>query len=133
LQVRELINEHALRVWSGPIRQSRPERLKWAGVPARFGTAIRSERALAGRERGKRRYVLLLHLFLQPPLQAPRLLDRLAQLEKEPLTGRFPPGARLIERDLTKTLGTSRTPIREALRQLERDGLVISTRTEATS
>lgn len=48
------------------------------------------------------------------------------RLRSEIVTGRFPPGARLIERDLTKTLGTSRTPIREALRQLERDGLVIS-------
>ena len=48
------------------------------------------------------------------------------RLRSEIVTGRFPPGARLVERDLTKTLGTSRTPIREALRQLERDGLVVS-------
>lgn len=48
------------------------------------------------------------------------------RLRSEIVTGRFPPGSRLVERDLTKTLGTSRTPIREALRQLERDGLVMS-------
>jgi len=40
------------------------------------------------------------------------------------LTGRFPPGMRLVERDLATALGISRTPVREALRQLEADGFV---------
>lgn len=39
-------------------------------------------------------------------------------------TGHFQPGARLIERELCTLLGVSRTSLREALRQLEGDGLV---------
>ncbi len=40
------------------------------------------------------------------------------------LSGRFPPGARLVERDIAGELGISRTPVREALRQLGADGFV---------
>lgn len=42
------------------------------------------------------------------------------------VVGRFPPGLRLIETELAEQLGTSRAPIREALRQLEQEGLVAS-------
>lgn len=38
--------------------------------------------------------------------------------------GRYPAGSRLKEIDLAAELGMSRTPIREAIRQLERDGIV---------
>jgi GntR family transcriptional regulator, trigonelline degradation regulator len=38
--------------------------------------------------------------------------------------GRFPPGERLIERELCELLGVSRTSLREALRELESEGLV---------
>lgn len=40
--------------------------------------------------------------------------------------GRYEPGERLIEATLSKELGTSRGPVREALRQLESEGLVMS-------
>ena len=40
------------------------------------------------------------------------------------LEGVYPPGARLSERELAKTFGVSRTPLREVLRMLEREGLV---------
>ena len=42
------------------------------------------------------------------------------------LSGDLRPGERLGERELTERLGVSRTPLREALNQLERDGLVVS-------
>src|ERR1700748_2654106 len=40
------------------------------------------------------------------------------------MSGRFAPGARLIERELCETLGVSRTSVREALRRLEAKNLV---------
>lgn len=40
------------------------------------------------------------------------------------LNGRFKPGVRLIEKDLCELTGASRTSVREALRQLETEGLV---------
>ena len=46
-----------------------------------------------------------------------RLLDEIRH-------GTLPPGARLREVDLAARLGISRTPVREAIRRLEADGLV---------
>ena len=40
------------------------------------------------------------------------------------LTGELKPGERLMELHLAKRLGVSRTPIREAIRMLELEGLV---------
>jgi DNA-binding GntR family transcriptional regulator len=42
------------------------------------------------------------------------------------ISGRFKPGDRLIESALSAEFGTSRGPVREALRQLENEGLVMS-------
>jgi DNA-binding GntR family transcriptional regulator len=39
--------------------------------------------------------------------------------------GRIPPAARLFEVSLAREMGTSRAPVREALSQLEREGLVV--------
>jgi DNA-binding GntR family transcriptional regulator len=47
-----------------------------------------------------------------------------ARLREAIVTGHFSPGERLIERELCSLLGVSRTSLREALRQLEGDGLV---------
>ncbi len=40
------------------------------------------------------------------------------------LTGELQPGERMVERKLAKQLGVSRTPVREAIRKLELEGLV---------
>jgi DNA-binding GntR family transcriptional regulator len=42
------------------------------------------------------------------------------------IVGDLPPGQRVVEEDLCERLGVSRGPVREALRQLEQEGLVIS-------
>jgi DNA-binding GntR family transcriptional regulator len=47
-----------------------------------------------------------------------RLLDSIR-------SGALPPGTRLRETELADRLGISRTPVREAIRQLEADGLVV--------
>lgn len=46
-------------------------------------------------------------------------------LRKAIITGELPPGERLMETQLGEKLGVSRTPIREAIRKLELEGLVI--------
>ena len=40
------------------------------------------------------------------------------------MTGQIKPGTRMMEIELAETMGVSRTPIREAIRQLEKDKLV---------
>ncbi len=57
-------------------------------------------------------------------LAAPLRLQVLDGLRRAIIDGRLAPGARLIERELTEMMGVSRTVIREALRQLESEGLV---------
>jgi DNA-binding GntR family transcriptional regulator len=42
-------------------------------------------------------------------------------------SGVLKPGERITERDLARRLGVSPTPVREALRQLEQEGLVVRT------
>ena len=46
------------------------------------------------------------------------------RLRKGILTRQIAPGARLVETELARELGVSRTPVREALRYLESDGFV---------
>jgi DNA-binding GntR family transcriptional regulator len=46
------------------------------------------------------------------------------RLRKLIIDGVYPPGALLPERELAQTLGVSRTPLREVLRLLQREGLV---------
>ncbi|MDO4834208.1 MAG: GntR family transcriptional regulator [Bacillota bacterium] len=55
---------------------------------------------------------------------APMSTGLLAKMQEDILTGRLRPGQKIVEQDLCRKYGVSRTPIREALRQLEADGLV---------
>jgi len=54
-------------------------------------------------------------------------------LRDEIVLGRRPPGSRLVERDIAAELGVSRLPVREAIRALGAEGIVVSRpRTGAT-
>jgi GntR family transcriptional regulator, trigonelline degradation regulator len=55
---------------------------------------------------------------------APLRKQVLEELRQSIIAGRLAPGARLVERELIAMMGVSRTVIREALRQLESEGLV---------
>lgn len=55
---------------------------------------------------------------------APLRLQVLDSLRQAIISGRLAPGARLTERELTDMTGVSRTVVREALRQLESEGLI---------
>lgn len=46
------------------------------------------------------------------------------ELKMQILTGKIVPGTRMMEVDLAEDMGVSRTPIREAIRKLEKEGLV---------
>ena len=46
------------------------------------------------------------------------------ELKMEILTGEIVPGTRMMEVDLAEEMGVSRTPVREAIRKLEKEGLV---------
>src|SRR4051812_17095416 len=55
---------------------------------------------------------------------APLRQQVLDGLRQAIISGRLAPGARLTERELTEMMGVSRTVVREALRQLESEGLI---------
>jgi DNA-binding GntR family transcriptional regulator len=55
---------------------------------------------------------------------APLRQQVLDGLRQAIIAGRLAPGARLTERELTEMMGVSRTVVREALRQLESEGLI---------
>lgn len=62
-----------------------------------------------------------------PPIRrsaAPLRREVLDALRRSIIHGRLPPGSRMIERELIAMMGVSRTVVREALRQLESEGLV---------
>lgn len=68
------------------------------------------------------------------PLLAPASMRQRATdvLRAAIIGGRLVPGDRLKEADLSEQLGISRAPVREALRQLEHEGLVVSLPYRAT-
>jgi len=56
----------------------------------------------------------------------PASISIAAQLRSEIISGDIPPGERLRQDQLASRFGTSRIPVREALRQLEAEALVIN-------
>ncbi|MGR3270128.1 GntR family transcriptional regulator [Thalassococcus profundi] len=60
-------------------------------------------------------------------LDLPPGQDAYRQIVRDIRTGTLAPGDRLTETDLATRFGISRTPVREAIRQLEADGLVVHT------
>ena len=64
-------------------------------------------------------------LTFQPPMESRPIRDLAYEaLKKAIITGEIPAGERIVETDYADRLHISRTPLREALRKLERDGLV---------
>ena len=47
-----------------------------------------------------------------------------SKIKKKILIGEMKPGTRIVEVTLAESLGVSRTPVREAIRQLEKEGMV---------
>lgn len=47
------------------------------------------------------------------------------RLRGQIISGELPPGSRLVETELAARFGTSRGPVREAIRELEREGIVM--------
>lgn len=61
-----------------------------------------------------------------PTIQTKSLTNQVYKVLKQQIgSGQFRPGERIYEKALARRLGISRTPVREALLKLERDGLVI--------
>ena len=65
--------------------------------------------------------------FWPPPAAVRSLRHWIADTLREAIiTGRLEPGDRLRELDLSQQMKVSRGPVREALRQLEQEGLIVS-------
>ena len=56
------------------------------------------------------------------------VVDAYAKVRAAIVENRYPPGHRLVEQRIAEELGLSRTPVREALRMLQAEGLVVSER-----
>ena len=68
-----------------------------------------------------------------PAQRPPSLAEHVCQVIRDDiLTGRQPAGARLTEAMVMERTGVSRTPVREGLRTLEGEGLVITYRSRGT-
>lgn len=78
-----------------------------------------------GTTRGQQQAVFGRALAAQPALSRTVSEQVHAFIQRALLSGQLNPGDRLAEGELAAALGISRTPIREALRQLESDGLVV--------
>jgi DNA-binding GntR family transcriptional regulator len=64
------------------------------------------------------------HLNSNPPLRD----QAYSALKDAILSGKFAPGDHLVELEIAHSLGLSRSPVREAFRRLEQEGLLLVTR-----
>jgi GntR family transcriptional regulator, rspAB operon transcriptional repressor len=62
--------------------------------------------------------------FKFPPGQTTNKTQIRDYLRKQIVSAELPPGARLSENELAQEIGTSRTPVREAIQVLQREGLI---------
>lgn len=64
---------------------------------------------------------------LLPPLNSPPSLEKLAYdtIKQAILTFRIRPGETLVESDLARQLGISKTPVRESMSRLEKEGFIV--------
>lgn len=63
----------------------------------------------------------------QPRLARTLLKDQTTEVLRDHIvSGRIPPGTKLVERELGAQLGVSRAPVRDALTELEKEGLVVT-------
>jgi DNA-binding GntR family transcriptional regulator len=68
-----------------------------------------------------------------PALRATTLRNEAFRaIRRDILSGRLAPGSKLVEAELATQLGVSRNPVREAIGQLEQQGLVVSTPNRGT-
>jgi DNA-binding GntR family transcriptional regulator len=74
------------------------------------------------------------HLADEPAVpRPPSLAEHVRRVMRDDIvTGRLAPGERLTEAELIKRTGVSRTPVRDGVRRLEAEGLVVSYRGRGT-
>lgn len=65
---------------------------------------------------------MLIDAGRSPDTRSTAVID---ELREAILTGKYAPGAHLVQDELATTFGVSRIPLREALRRLEGEGLVV--------
>ena len=70
--------------------------------------------------------------ILSPPLKRTLANEVTASIREAILGGRLVPGARLREESLASSMNVSRGPVREAIVQLQREGLVVVQRNRGT-
>src|SRR5690554_6707136 len=83
-------------------------------IPFKFTSALRAWR----------RKIIAMNSPESPPVPARRSEYLRETIEERIATGEYGPGMRLDESELAEEFGVSRTPIREALIQLDSEGLV---------
>src|SRR5215467_5088784 len=84
-------------------------------------SSLRAAASSPGRSRGP-----LEHSAGRPELPSGyRVEEAYRYLKTQIMSAHLPPGASLNELEIAAALGTSRTPVREAIRKLEQEGLVM--------